>query len=54
LKILVAIRSDVLERAVQETKHLTFQRQKLDDYFVHIKWNEAALDRSLRETSVQM
>jgi hypothetical protein len=37
LKILLAIRSDVLERVVQATKDLTFQRNKLDDYFVHIK-----------------
>jgi hypothetical protein len=43
LKILVAARSDVLERVVQETKDLTFQREKLDDYFVHLKWNKPLL-----------
>jgi hypothetical protein len=43
LKILVALRSDVLERVVQETRDLTFQREKLDDYFVHIKWTKLLL-----------
>ncbi len=43
LKVLVAIRSDILERVVQETRDLTFQREKLDDYFVHIKWNKQLL-----------
>jgi hypothetical protein len=43
LKILVALRSDVLERVVQETKDLTFQREKLDDYFIHIKWTKPLL-----------
>jgi hypothetical protein len=43
LKILVAVRSDVLERVVQETKDLTFQREKLDDYFVHLKWTKLLL-----------
>jgi hypothetical protein len=45
LKILVALRSDVLERVVQETRDLTFQREKLDDYFVHIKWTKILLRR---------
>lgn len=43
LKILVALRSDILERVVQETHDLTFQREKLDDYFVHIKWTKSLL-----------
>ena len=43
LKILLAIRSDVLERVVQETRDLTFQREKLDDYFVHLKWTKPLL-----------
>lgn len=45
LKVLVALRSDVLERVVQETRDLTFQREKLDDYFVHLKWNKVLLKR---------
>jgi hypothetical protein len=52
LKILVAIRSDVLERVVQETRDLTFQREKLDDYFVHIKWTKSLL-RQLVELRIQ-
>jgi hypothetical protein len=43
LKILVAARSDVLERVVQETKDLTFQREKLEDYFVPLKWTKTLL-----------
>ncbi|MGY8677852.1 hypothetical protein Q2941_08520 [Bradyrhizobium sp. UFLA05-153] len=43
LKILVAARSDVLERVVQETKDLTFQREKLEDYFVQLKWSKTLL-----------
>ncbi|MDF0583311.1 P-loop ATPase, Sll1717 family [Bradyrhizobium yuanmingense] len=43
LKILVAARSDVLERVVQETKDLTFQREKLEDYFVQLKWSKGLL-----------
>ena len=43
LKVLVALRSDVLERVIQETKDLTFQREKLDDYFIHIKWTKPLL-----------
>ena len=28
---------------MQETKDLTFQREKLDDYFVHLKWTKPLL-----------
>jgi hypothetical protein len=52
LKILVSLRSDVLERVVQETKDLTFQREKLDDDFVHIKWTKPLL-RQLVDTRIQ-
>src|SRR6267378_3648558 len=52
LKILVAVRSDVLERVVQETRDLTFQREKLDDYFVHIKWTKPLL-RQLIDSRIQ-
>lgn len=43
LKILIAMRSDVLERVVQETRDLSFQREKLDDYFIHLKWTKPLL-----------
>jgi hypothetical protein len=52
LKILVAIRSDVLERVMQETRDLGFQREKLDDYFVHLKWNKILL-KELVEKRIQ-
>ena len=43
LKILVALRSDVLERVVQETKDISFQREKFEDYFVKIHWSRSEL-----------
>lgn len=43
LKIIVSMRSDVLERVVQETRDLSFQREKLDDYFIHLKWTKPLL-----------
>jgi hypothetical protein len=49
LKILVVLRSDVLERVVQETKDLSFQREKLDDYFIHIKWTKPLLKQLVDE-----
>jgi hypothetical protein len=52
LKILVAVRSDVLERVVQETRDLSFQREKLDDYFVHLRWTRPLL-RKLIDTRIE-
>jgi hypothetical protein len=43
LKVLVALRSDILERVVQETRDITFQREKFEGYFVHLKWNRSDL-----------
>jgi len=43
LKILVALRTDILERVVQETSDLTFQREKFEDYFVRLKWSRPQL-----------
>lgn len=43
LKILVALRSDILERVVQETGDLTFQREKFEDFFVRLKWSKVQL-----------
>lgn len=39
LKILVALRSDVLERVVQETADISFQREKFEDNSVRIHWS---------------
>jgi hypothetical protein len=52
LKILVALRSDVLERVIQETRDISFQREKLDDYFIRLKWNKTLL-RELVDTRIQ-
>lgn len=43
LKIIVSIRSDVIERVVQETNDAGFQREKYDDYFMKIKWDKELL-----------
>ncbi|WP_404415997.1 P-loop ATPase, Sll1717 family [Brevundimonas vesicularis] len=40
LKILVALRTDILERVVQETSDITFQREKFEDHFIHIRWSK--------------
>jgi len=52
LKILVALRTDILERVVQETSDITFQREKFEDYFIKISWSKRELkelvDRRIR------
>ncbi len=43
LKILVALRSDVIERAMQESTSTGFQREKFSDYVIRIRWTEKEL-----------
>ncbi|WP_279356187.1 P-loop ATPase, Sll1717 family [Methylobacterium indicum] len=43
LKIVVALRADILERVVQETGDLTFQREKLEEFFVRLRWTRGQL-----------
>ncbi len=43
LKIVVVIRTDVVERVAQTTRDLGFQREKFDDYFFRIKWTPKQL-----------
>ena len=43
LKILVALRSDILERVVQETHDLGFQREKYEDFFIRLRWRKSEL-----------
>ncbi|MCA3173679.1 MAG: DNA repair ATPase [Burkholderiales bacterium] len=43
LKIIAALRSDVLERVVQETGDLGFQREKFEEYFHQIRWKKPEL-----------
>lgn len=43
LKVLVSLRSDVLERVVQETSDISFQREKFEDYRIDLRWSKADL-----------
>lgn len=43
LKILVALRTDVLERVVQETEDIAFQREKFEDYKITLSWSKSDL-----------
>ncbi len=43
LKVIVALRSDVLERVIQESSYVGFQREKYDDYFLRIRWTKEQL-----------
>lgn len=43
LKILVSLRTDVLERVVQETADISFQREKFEDYKIDLRWTKADL-----------
>jgi hypothetical protein len=43
LKILVALRTDVLERVVQETADISFQREKFEDNTVRLTWSSGDL-----------
>jgi hypothetical protein len=43
LKILVALRSDVIERVVQETQDISFQREKFEDVMTRLVWSKAEL-----------
>jgi hypothetical protein len=43
LKIIVALRTDVIERSVQESRDAGFQREKFQDFVVEIKWKSADL-----------
>ena len=51
LKILVALRTDVLERVVQETADIAFQREKFEDNAVRLDWSKSDL-KALVETRV--
>ena len=43
LKILVALREDVIERVVQETSEISFQREKFEDLMVKLRWSKPQL-----------
>lgn len=54
LKIILALRSDVLERVIQETTDLGFQREKYDTYFVRLQWNKDDLLQLVQKRVNQM
>ena len=43
LKTVVALRSDLLEKVILETKNAGFQSEKYEDYIVRLKWNSKQL-----------
>lgn len=43
LKILIALRADVLERVVLETSDISFQREKFEDYRITLLWSKSDL-----------
>jgi hypothetical protein len=49
LKIIVALRSDVLERVFQESNHPGFQREKYDDYILRLKWDKTQLKKMVNK-----
>jgi len=49
LKIIVGLREDVLEKVVQETKDVGFQREKYDDYFLRMRWINSQLAELVRK-----
>lgn len=40
LKVIVALRSDVVERVLQETEDISFQREKLESYKIELTWSK--------------
>lgn len=53
LKIIVALRTDVLERALMETKDAGYQREKYDDMISEIRWEDREL-RTLVEERIKL
>lgn len=45
LKIIIALRADIIERSIQENDSSGFQREKYKDYIIELKWSEAELKR---------
>lgn len=43
LKTVVALRSDLLEKVILETKNAGFQSEKYEDYIVRLKWDQKQL-----------
>tara|TARA_R110002072_G_scaffold39033_7_gene112539 strand:+ start:1790 stop:3430 length:1641 start_codon:yes stop_codon:yes gene_type:complete len=43
LKVVVALRSDLLEKVILETKNAGFQSEKYEDYIVRVRWDAKQL-----------
>ena len=43
LKVVVALRSDLFEKVIKETKGAGFQSEKYEDYIIRVKWNSDLL-----------
>ena len=43
LKLIVALRTDLLDRVYERTKSEGFQREKYEDYEIPIEWTKPAL-----------
>ena len=52
LKILVALRDDILEKAITHAENNSFQREKYEDYFVNVTWKKNQL-RELVDKRIQ-
>lgn len=53
LKIIIALRTDVIERVAMETQHVGSQREKMDDYSIRLQWNKEEL-RELIERRIAL
>jgi hypothetical protein len=54
LKIVVALRTDIVERVMQETRDLSFQREKYDDYFIKMRWTRSLLLDLVRKRVMEL
>jgi hypothetical protein len=49
LKIIVALRTDVIERSIQENASSGFQREKFKDYIIDIRWSDFQLKQIVEQ-----
>ena len=54
LKDVVALRSDLLEKVLQETSHAGFQVEKYEDYIVRVSWSPDELKQLLNKRIGQL
>lgn len=49
LKVIVALRSDLMEKVIEETKEDGFQSEKYEDYFARISWSPEQLRKLVND-----